>query len=87
MIYKTLYLKGNPNAEYQKRNSVWYKRAIGSKEAWYKVDQKGSNMLNNAYKSKSFIYFYSNVALFGGVVITSVLGYLAYRKLSKRTIQ
>ena len=84
MLYKTLYLKGNPNAEYQNRNGVWYKRAIGSKEAWYKLDPKGADILRNAYQGKNTLYFYSNTVLIGGVALVGVLGYLAYKKYGTR---
>jgi hypothetical protein len=84
MLYKTLYLKGNPYAEYQKRNGVWYKRAIGSSESWYRVDAKGSDIMNNAYQNKNEIYFYSNLVVYGGVALIGVLGYLAYKKYGNR---
>jgi hypothetical protein len=84
MLYKTLYFKGNPSAEYQKRGGVWYKRPLGSREVWYKLDPKGSDILNNAYIGKNPLYFYSNTVLIGGVALIGALGYLAYKRYGKR---
>jgi hypothetical protein len=87
MIYKTLYLKNNPNAEYQRRNGVWYKRKIGSKEMWYKVEQNGQQTLNNVYQGKSPLFFYSNLSLFAGALVLGYIGYWAYKKYkSKQTV-
>jgi hypothetical protein len=80
MLYKTLYLKANPNAEYQRRNGVWWKRKIGTKEMWYKVDTKGQQVLNNVYQGKSPLFYYSNTALLGGVICVAFIGYAVLRK-------
>ncbi len=86
MLYKTIYFSGNPSAEYQKRGGVWYKRTLGSREVWYKVDPKGAGVLNNAYKSKNPLYYYSNTVLIGGVALIGALGYLAYKRYGKTPI-
>jgi hypothetical protein len=84
MLYKTLYLKANPNAEYQRRGGVWYKRKIASREAWFKVDPKGADILSNAYMGKNPLYFYSNTVLIGGVALIGAIGYLAYKRYGTR---
>lgn len=80
MLYKTLYLNNNPNAEYQRRNGLWFKRAIGSKEMWRKVDGSGQQVLNNAYQGKNALFFYSNTALLGGALAIGLVGLMIYRK-------
>lgn len=86
MLYKTFYLKYNPSAEYQKRGGIWYKRKVGSKEAFYKVDANGQKVLNSSYPSKNPLYFYSNVVLIGGALVVGVLGYFAYKKFAKKPL-
>lgn len=86
MLYKIFYLKDNPQAEYQKRGGIWYKRKIGSREAFYKVDANGQKVLNNVYPQKNPLYFYSNKVLIGGALLVGILGYVAYKKFAKRPL-
>jgi len=83
-MYKTLYVKYNPNYEYQRQNGVWFKRLIGTKEMWIKVDAKGQDILNKGFKDKNIIFFYSDYFLVGSALVISVLSYLAYTKLYKK---
>lgn len=80
MLYKTLYLSANPDFEYQRRNGVWYKRKKGSKNDWGKPNADGVKVLENAYKDKPSMFFYSKTALIGGVAVVGILGYLAYKR-------
>ena len=80
MLYKTLYLNANPNAEYQRRKGTWFKRAIGSKEMWRKVDRNGQNVLNNVYAGKNALFFYSNTALLLGASAIGLVAFMYYRK-------
>jgi hypothetical protein len=80
MLYKTLFLPQNLDYEYQSRNGVWYRRRKGSKDKWSKPNADGVTILNNAYKGKPKLFFYSKTALIGGVVLAGILGYVAYKK-------
>lgn len=80
MLYKTLFLKNNPNAEYQRRKGVWYKRPIGSKQMWYKVDSNGQQVLSNVFQGKNALFFYSNTAIVGGALLIGLAGYMFWRK-------
>ena len=86
-MYKTVYLKGNPNFEYQNRNGVWYKRPINSNKSWYKVDSEGVIVLNTSYHGKNKLYFYSNTFIFSGIVVIAGLGYLAYKHWADKSIK
>jgi hypothetical protein len=86
MLYKTLYLANNPNAEYQRRNGVWFKRPIGTKQIWVKVNTEGQRILSNVYKDKNALFYYSNTALILGVSAIGLLGYMYYRKKKGLTL-
>lgn len=86
MLYKTLYLANNPNAEYQRRGAVWFKRPIGSKQMWIKVDANGQQVLNNVYQGKNALFFYSNTALIGGALLIGLAGYMYWRKRQGLTL-
>ena len=45
-MYKTLYLKENPDFEYQKRGKNWFKRKKGSKTDFYAVNENCQIVLN-----------------------------------------
>ena len=68
MLYKTLFLAQNPDYEYQNRNGSWYRRRKGSKDKWSSPNADGITVLNNAYRGKPKLFFYSKTALIGGVV-------------------
>jgi hypothetical protein len=80
MLYKTLFLAQNPDYEYQNRNGSWYRRRKGSKDKWLSPNADGITVLNNAYKGKPKLFFYSKTALIGGVVAVGILSYVVYRK-------
>jgi hypothetical protein len=84
MLYKTLYLQANPDFEYQKRNGVWYKRKKGSKDTWVNPNADGVKVLNNVYKDKPKLFFYSKTGLIGGVAVVGIVGYLVYRRFVKK---
>ena len=83
-MYKILYNKYNPSFEYQRQNGVWFKRAISSQEMWQKLDAKGQNIMQKAFKDKNAIFFYSNSFLVVSAVAVSILGYFAYNKFVKK---
>jgi len=73
----------NTGAEYQKRGSVWYKRAKGSTDTWVKVESTYNKYLNDTFNVKLF----NNVKpLYRfGIPVAVVLGaYLVYKRFSKR---
>ena len=82
-MYKTLYLQGNPNFEYQKRKGVWFRRPIGTKDVWSKPDANGVKVLNEVFANKPAIFFYSKNVFIGGVVLLGIVGYYIYS--SKKT--
>ena len=84
-MYKTLYNSFNPSFEYQRQNGVWFKRAISSNEMWLKVDAKGQKIMQNAFKDKNAMFFYSNSFLVVSTIAVSVLGYFAYKNFAKKT--
>jgi hypothetical protein len=78
-IYKTLYNKENKNAEYQKRGKTWYKRKKGSKEKWYKVEEKYFDSLNKQHSGFLFNY---NIA--SKIAVVAVLGFVVYKVAQKK---
>jgi len=78
-FYKTLNYQSNPNAEYQRRKGVWYKRKKDSRDEWYIVPKEQSQWLEKHFESRKPIYFY-NSKLFLGSAALLVLGYYIYLK-------
>lgn len=78
-IYKTLYNKDNKNAEYQKRGKTWYKRKKGSKEKWYKVEEKYFDSLNAQHSG--FLYNYSTGSK---IVAGTLLAFIVYKVVKSR---
>lgn len=84
-LYKTLYFKDNPDAEYQYRgNGNWYKRKKGSKQDWYKVNSDQVKNLETYFKGSSRFYNYSTIAKVGGVLVLLTVGVIAYKVGSKK---
>jgi len=79
-MYKTLYLEGNPDFEYQKRNGVWFRRKIGTKDAWTRPNANGDKVLSDVYANKSPLFFYSKTVFIGGAVLLGIVGYLVYMR-------
>lgn len=80
-MYKLFYLSQNPDFEYRFKGGSWEKRKKGSKEKWYKANENGQNILNNAYKPKSkvaFLWNYSTTAKVGLIVVALGIGYYLY---------
>ena len=73
-MYKTLYLKDNPDFEYQKRGKNWFKRKKGSKTDFYAVNENGQTVLNKMY-AKNLFFFYSTNFKIGVILGISVLAY------------
>ena len=78
-IYKTLYNKDNKNAEYQKRGKTWYKRKKGSKEKWYKVEEKYFDSLNS--QQSGFLYNYNTASK---IVAGTLLAFIVYKVVKSR---
>jgi len=78
-IYKTLYNSENANAEYQKRGKTWYKRKKGSKEKWYKVEERYFDSLNKQHSGFLFNY---NMA--SKIAAVAVLGFVVYKVAQKK---
>ena len=78
-IYKTLYNKNNKEAEYQKRGKIWYKRKKGSKEKWYKVDEKYFDSLNQQYSG--FLYNYNMASK---ITVGAFLAYIIYKSVQTK---
>jgi hypothetical protein len=78
-IYKTLYNKENKNAEYQKRGKTWYKRKKGSKEKWYKVEEKYFDSLNS--QQSGFLYNYNTASK---IVAGTLLAFIVYKVVKSR---
>lgn len=78
-IYKTLYNKENKNAEYQKRGKTWYKRKKGSKEQWYKVEDKYFDSLNA--QQSGFLYNYNTASK---IVAGTLLAFIVYKVVKSR---
>ena len=78
-IYKTLYNKNNKNAEYQKRGKIWYKRKKGSKEKWYKVEEKYFDSLNQQYSG--FLY---NINMASKITVGVLLAFIVYKSVQKK---
>ena len=85
-VYKTLYNPSNPKAEYQKQSGVWVKRLKGSKLEWNALDPSGASVLNNLYKSKGSLFFYSDTLKYGSLVLVLGIGFYAYIKLGKKNV-
>jgi hypothetical protein len=73
-MYKTLYLKENPDFEYQKRGKNWFKRKKGSNADFYAVNENGQIVLNKLYAKNLFFFYSTNFKV--GVILS--LGILAY---------
>ena len=78
-IYKTLYNKNNKDAEYQKRGKTWYKRKKGSKEKWYKVEDKYFDSLNS--QQSGFLYNYNTASK---IVAGTLLAFIVYKVVKSR---
>jgi hypothetical protein len=78
-IYKTLYNKNNKDAEYQKRGKTWYKRKKGSKEKWYKVEEKYFDSLNS--QQSGFLYNYNTASK---IVAGTLLAFIVYKVVKSR---
>lgn len=85
MIYKTLYYKGNPNAEYQYRKGVWYKRRRGSNNPWIPLDSSGQKLLQDEYGKRPMIFFYDTTTILLGGAILAYAGYYFYTKIWKQS--
>jgi len=85
-VYKTLYNPSNPNAEYQKQSGVWVKRLKGSKKEWVALDPSGASVLNNLYKSKGNLFFYSDTLKYGSLALILGIGFYAYTKFGKKNV-
>jgi hypothetical protein len=68
LLYKNLRLPSVSNAQYQRRNGVWYKRTDGTK-SWIVGDSNVQKVLSNQYKGKSALFFYSNTAKITAVLL------------------
>ena len=84
MIYKTLYYKGNPSAEYQYRKGVWYKRKRGSNSQWYPLDSNGQKLLQGEYGSRPMVFFYEPTFLLVAAAGLAVGGWYFYTKVWKQ---
>jgi hypothetical protein len=72
----------NPNAEYQKRGKIWYKRNKGSKDAWVKVESTYNKYLDETFGVRLF----NNVKplyRFGIPVAVGLGAYLVYKRFAK----
>lgn len=84
-LYKTLYFKGNSDAEYQYRgNGNWYKRKKGSKEDWYKVNADQTKNLESYFKDSGRFYNYSTIAKVGGILVLLSAAIVVYKVGSKK---
>ena len=79
IFYKKLSYPDNPNAEYQRRKGVWYKRKKGSNEQWYRVQDDQVKWLNSYYEKKGKMYFFNDTFIIGAVIGLG-LGYYIYLK-------
>jgi hypothetical protein len=85
MLYRTLYLPTNPKAEYQRRNGVWYKRAIGTNDVFFPVAEQSQSFMESYFSKRyGFLYQYSTNAKIGlgVVVLLGVYSYIKFRKKS-----
>jgi hypothetical protein len=82
-MWKILYIKGNPNFEYQRRNGIWYKRPIGTKTAWTKPDANGTKVLTSAFADKNALYYYSTNVFIGSAVVLGIVSFWFFKKRSK----
>jgi len=72
----------NPNAEYQKRGKVWFKRAKGSNDAWSKVETTYNKFLDETFNVRLF----NNIKplyRFGIPVAVGLGAYLVYKRFAK----
>ena len=84
-LYKTLYFKDNPDAEYQYRGiGKWYKRKKGSDQKWYKVDSDQIKYLQNYFKDNGRFFNYSTVAKVGGLLVLLTTAVVVYKIRSKK---
>ncbi len=67
-IYKTLRLPSVADAQYQRRNGIWYKRNVGDK-TWSVGDSNVQKVLNNQFKDKGFLFFYSNTVKISAILL------------------
>jgi hypothetical protein len=80
-LYKTLYYKDNPDAEYQYRGiGKWYKRKKGSDQKWYKVDSDQIKYLQSYFKNNGHFFNYSATAKIGGIVVLVATLYFVNKK-------
>ena len=82
-MYKTLYLKANPNFEYQRRGGNWVKRPKGTKGSWYPLDANGNRVLSETYSDKPALFFYSNNFFIGGAIVLGIVGFIVLKKRTK----
>ena len=83
-LYKKLNYSKNPDFEYQRRNGIWFRRKKGTLTAFVKGDENVQKVLNNAYKDKSPLFFYSETAVIGGLILLGSISYYGYLKFYKR---
>jgi hypothetical protein len=84
MIYQTFHLEQNPQAEYQRRQGVWYKRGIGSSDVFVPVAKENQKFMESYFSKRyGFLYQYSNSAKIGAVALVG-LGIYAYIKYIKK---
>lgn len=81
LLYKTLYYKGNPDAEYQYRGGgKWYKRKKGSKGGWYAVESDKLSVLNDAFAGEKMFFNYSRTAIVGGALLIGAAAYFMVKR-------
>jgi hypothetical protein len=80
-LYRTLYFKDNPDAEYQYRGiGRWYKRKKDSNQEWYKVDREQQKYLQSYFKDSGRFFNYSTTAKLGALLIVGVVSYYVIKK-------
>ena len=73
MIYQTFHLQQNPQAEYQRRGGIWYKRRIGTNDPFEPVADKNQQYMESYFSKRyGFLFQYSNQAKIGAVVLLGV---------------
>jgi hypothetical protein len=78
-LYKTLTYPDNPDAEYQRRKGVWYKRKKNSKGEWYLVTKDKVGIIERYFENRKPLYFYNDKLLITSVALLG-LTYFIYLK-------
>lgn len=67
-LYKTLRLPSKPSVQYQRKGGKWYKREAGE-TSWILGNANVQKVLSNEFKGKNALFFYSNTAKIGAVLL------------------